>query len=196
MKAKWDAAVCRDRSVRILTMCRMQTLDGSVIPVSVWISRPDLWRHLACHYGCLTAQTSDGSTMPVSVWTSTLRRTIQTAEAIPFPKLRWKVLDEIQAGIFDGMTYAEIEQNMPDEFAARKADKLGYRCAATCALPLECQRHHPCLLAALNPTARPSIPELGTCSSICVPLHSANVTKRRLSQLSPVSSMHYMVGCG
>jgi len=39
------------------------------------------------------------------------------------------VLDEIQAGIFDGMTYAEIEQNMPEEFAARKADKLGYRCA-------------------------------------------------------------------
>ena len=29
--------------------------------------------------------------MPVSVWTSTLRRTIQTAESVPFPKLRWKV---------------------------------------------------------------------------------------------------------
>ncbi len=36
-------------------------------------------------------QTSDGQTMPVSVWTSTLRRTIQTAEHLPFPKLRWKV---------------------------------------------------------------------------------------------------------
>ena len=43
--------------------------------------------------------------------------------------VRPQVLDEIQAGIFDGMTYAEIEQNMPEEFAARKADKLGYRCA-------------------------------------------------------------------
>lgn len=43
--------------------------------------------------------------------------------------LSLQVLDEIQAGIFDGMTYAEIEQNMPEEFAARKADKLGYRCA-------------------------------------------------------------------
>lgn len=81
--------------------------------------------------------------MPVSVWTSTLRRTIQTAEAIPFPKLRWKVLDEIQAGIFDGMTYAEIEQNMPDEFAARKADKLGYRCGIAAALiwVLEVKNH-------------------------------------------------------
>jgi hypothetical protein len=28
--------------------------------------------------------------MPVSVWTSTLQRTIQTAEQLPFPKLRWK----------------------------------------------------------------------------------------------------------
>lgn len=36
-------------------------------------------------------QTSEGATMPVSVWTSTLKRTIQTAEHLPFPKLRWKV---------------------------------------------------------------------------------------------------------
>lgn len=65
--------------------------------------------------------------MPVSVWTSTLKRTIQTAEFIPFPKLRWKVLDEIQAGVCEGMTYAEIEASMPEEFAARKVDKLRYR---------------------------------------------------------------------
>lgn len=65
--------------------------------------------------------------MPVVVWTSTLQRTIQTAEQLPFPKLRWKVLDEIQAGIFDGWTYAEIEMNRPEEFAARKRDKLSYR---------------------------------------------------------------------
>ena len=39
------------------------------------------------------------------------------------------MLDEIQAGVFDGMTYAQIEQTMPEEFAARKADKLGYRLA-------------------------------------------------------------------
>lgn len=71
--------------------------------------------------------TNDGQTMPVSVWTSTLRRTIQTAELLPFPKLRWKMLDEIQAGIFDGWTYEQIEQQMPQEFAARKKDKLKYR---------------------------------------------------------------------
>ena len=36
--------------------------------------------------------------LPISCWTSTLRRTIQTARLIPFPKLRWKALDEIHAG--------------------------------------------------------------------------------------------------
>ena len=38
-----------------------------------------------------------------------------------------QVLDEIQAGIFDGWTYAQIEKERPEEFAARKADKLRYR---------------------------------------------------------------------
>ena len=38
-----------------------------------------------------------------------------------------QVLDEIQAGVFDGWTYAKIEKDRPEEFAARKADKLRYR---------------------------------------------------------------------
>ena len=36
-------------------------------------------------------------------------------------------MDEIQAGICDGLTYAEVEERHPDEFAARQADKLRYR---------------------------------------------------------------------
>jgi len=40
---------------------------------------------------------------------------------------QWHSLDEIHAGIFDGMTYAEIEKADPEEFAMRKKDKLGYR---------------------------------------------------------------------
>lgn len=42
-------------------------------------------------------QTMEGNTMPVSVWTSTLKRTIQTAELLPFPKLRWKVCPRLTA---------------------------------------------------------------------------------------------------
>lgn len=43
------------------------------------------------------------------VWTSTLKRTIQTASLLPNTKLTWKSLDELDAGVCDGMTYEEIE---------------------------------------------------------------------------------------
>jgi 6-phosphofructo-2-kinase/fructose-2,6-biphosphatase 2 len=45
----------------------------------------------------------------VTVWTSTLQRTIQTAKFLSFTKLTWKSLDELDAGVCDGMTYEEIE---------------------------------------------------------------------------------------
>jgi 6-phosphofructo-2-kinase/fructose-2,6-biphosphatase 2 len=38
-----------------------------------------------------------------------MKRTIQTAEQLPYPKLQWKALDELDAGVCDGMTYEEIE---------------------------------------------------------------------------------------
>lgn len=63
-----------------------------------------------------------------SIWTSTLRRTGITARHIDwFSKVEWKALDEINAGVCDGMTYEEIKESMPEEYAARKADKLRYR---------------------------------------------------------------------
>ncbi|KAK4483084.1 hypothetical protein RD792_010261 [Penstemon davidsonii] len=63
-----------------------------------------------------------------SIWTSTLQRTILTASPIVgFPKIQWRALDEINAGVCDGMTYEEIKKNMPDEYESRKNDKLRYR---------------------------------------------------------------------
>lgn len=38
-----------------------------------------------------------------------------------------QALDEINAGICDGMTYEDIAQRYPEEYAARKKDKLRYR---------------------------------------------------------------------
>ncbi|KAI8473607.1 MAG: 6-phosphofructo-2-kinase-domain-containing protein [Monoraphidium minutum] len=72
-------------------------------------------------------QDDDDAPVPVCVWTSTLQRTIRTARHLPFPKVRWRALDEIDAGICDGMTYAQIAERYPEEYAARKADKLRYR---------------------------------------------------------------------
>jgi broad specificity phosphatase PhoE/predicted kinase len=68
-----------------------------------------------------------GRSQEVVVWTSTLRRTIETAAHIGRRTVRKRELDEIRAGVCDGMTYAEIEKTLPEEFAARKHDKLGYR---------------------------------------------------------------------
>jgi 6-phosphofructo-2-kinase/fructose-2,6-biphosphatase 2 len=49
---------------------------------------------------------------PLEVWTSTLQRTIQTGSMLPFEKKTWKSLDELDAGVCDGMTYEEIEASV------------------------------------------------------------------------------------
>jgi broad specificity phosphatase PhoE/predicted kinase len=61
------------------------------------------------------------------VWTSTLHRTRQTAERMGRKYRPWKPLDEIDAGLFDGMTYAQVRATAPDEYMARAQDKLRYR---------------------------------------------------------------------
>ncbi|KAI9029890.1 6-phosphofructo-2-kinase-domain-containing protein [Phycomyces nitens] len=64
---------------------------------------------------------------PLTVWTSTMKRTIQTAEGLMYPKLQWKALDELDAGVCDGMTYEEIEEKYPEDYANRDEDKFNYR---------------------------------------------------------------------
>ncbi|ORY77742.1 6-phosphofructo-2-kinase-domain-containing protein [Protomyces lactucae-debilis] len=69
---------------------------------------------------------STGGLQDLSVWTSTLRRTIATAKHLPFKKLEWKALDELDAGICDGLTYDDIERLHPEE-TKRDNDKFNYR---------------------------------------------------------------------
>lgn len=66
-------------------------------------------------------------TTQLVVWTSSLRRTVQTANPLGRTSLAWRALDEIDAGICDGMTYEQIRVQMPDEYEARKQDKFRYR---------------------------------------------------------------------
>eukprot|EP00128_Syssomonas_multiformis_P017150 Colp12_sorted_trinity150504_noHs@22487 len=63
----------------------------------------------------------------LKIWTSTLKRTMQTAGHLGGSQIRWKALDEIDAGVCDGMTYEEIQELYPAEFAARDEDKFNYR---------------------------------------------------------------------
>ena len=55
------------------------------------------------------------------------QRTISTARHFEVEKIQLPTLDEIDAGICDGMTYDSIAREMPEEFAARSADKYHYR---------------------------------------------------------------------
>ncbi|MCA9625844.1 MAG: histidine phosphatase family protein [Myxococcales bacterium] len=84
----------------------------------------DRGRAFAGKLGEWLAQQDKG---PVEVWTSTLVRTRQTAEIVSPDHTPWRALDEIDAGVCDGMTYAEIAEQMPDVHEGRKADKLRYR---------------------------------------------------------------------
>ncbi|WFD20548.1 Fructose-2,6-bisphosphatase [Malassezia caprae] len=63
----------------------------------------------------------------LTVWHSSLRRTGQTASLLPYPKLVWKSLDELDAGVCDGMTYEEIEKFYPEDSTSRDEDKFNYR---------------------------------------------------------------------
>ncbi|XP_045386270.1 6-phosphofructo-2-kinase/fructose-2,6-bisphosphatase 4 isoform X6 [Lemur catta] len=87
---------------------------------------------------------SDQNIKELKVWTSQMKRTIQTAEALGVPYEQWKVLNEIDAnvwmwilisdifkrarqGVCEEMTYEEIQDHYPLEFALRDQDKYRYR---------------------------------------------------------------------
>ncbi|CAG8384614.1 unnamed protein product [Penicillium salamii] len=67
----------------------------------------------------------------IVIWTSTLKRTIQSARHLKaetgYEKLEWKALDELDSGVCDGLTYEQIAEKYPEDFAARDEDKYNYR---------------------------------------------------------------------
>lgn len=64
------------------------------------------------------------------VWTSMLRRSVQTAEYFDadddYDVKAWEMLNELNAGNFEGMTYEQIAANYPEEYEKRRKDKLSY----------------------------------------------------------------------
>ena len=64
------------------------------------------------------------------VWTSMLTRSIQTAAHFDdesYDKKEMRMLDELNAGNMEGMTYEEIKERKPEQYELRKRDKLHYR---------------------------------------------------------------------
>lgn len=123
--------------------------DSGLTPAGLEYARR-LAQFAQTHIGSQTVTnetTGESATVPrpARLWTSTLRRTLETAQFINHEALQhtwdngdsaeWlqfrpmarRNLDELYAGTCDGMTYKEIEQVYPEEFARRQDDKLSYR---------------------------------------------------------------------
>lgn len=64
------------------------------------------------------------------VWTSMLKRGVQTAECFDadedYDVKNWEMLNELNAGSFEGLTYDEIATRFPLEYEKRAKDKLQY----------------------------------------------------------------------
>lgn len=64
------------------------------------------------------------------IWTSMLQRSVETAEYFDvdddYDVKNWEMLNELNAGQFEGMTYEEIAKKYPEEFHKRSNDKLNY----------------------------------------------------------------------
>lgn len=98
-----------------------QNLDGRIGGDSNLSSRGHQYAAALSQY--IREQNIEG----LRVWTSWLKRTIQTVSDVPAPQERWKALNEIDAGICEEMTYEEIQQQYPEDFAARDLNKFAYR---------------------------------------------------------------------
>uniref|UniRef100_A0A671NV78 6-phosphofructo-2-kinase/fructose-2,6-bisphosphatase 3-like n=1 Tax=Sinocyclocheilus anshuiensis TaxID=1608454 RepID=A0A671NV78_9TELE len=77
--------------------------------------------------GALAKFVEEQNLKDLKVWTSQMRRSIQTAEALNVPYEQWKALNEIDGGVCEEMTYEEVRERFPDEFALRDQDKYYYR---------------------------------------------------------------------
>jgi len=72
---------------------------------------------------------SDRANPSLTVWTSTLVRTGMTVAGLDqsWEVIKWRCLDEIDAGMCDGLTYNEVADQFPEEYRKRKEDKYNYR---------------------------------------------------------------------
>ena len=81
-------------------------------------------------YSSHASSNGDLSTKNFCVWTSMLKRSIQTAQFFDeddFEVKQMRMLDELNAGTMEGMTYEQIKSRFASEYELRKRDKLHYR---------------------------------------------------------------------
>lgn len=73
---------------------------------------------------------NEGEQKNFCVWTSMLKRSVQSAQYFcdeDYDVKQMRMLDELNAGYMEGMTYHEIKTKFSEEYERRKTDKLAYR---------------------------------------------------------------------
>lgn len=73
---------------------------------------------------------SNDDTHNFCVWTSMLKRSIQSAQYFcdeDYEVKQMRMLDELNAGIMEGLTYDDIRNRYAEEYLRRRRDKLAYR---------------------------------------------------------------------
>lgn len=77
-----------------------------------------------------TGQSSSKEERNFCVWTSMLKRSIETAQFFnedEFDLKQMRLLNELNAGEMEGMTYEQIKAEHKEQYELRKSDKLHYR---------------------------------------------------------------------
>jgi 6-phosphofructo-2-kinase len=72
----------------------------------------------------------DGEVRNFCVWSSMLKRSIESVQYFSeedYELKQMRMLDELNAGNMEGLTYDEIRTRYADEYALRRKDKLAYR---------------------------------------------------------------------
>lgn len=139
-----------------------------------------------------------GRRFDFTLWSSPLTRCLETAEAIRLetscgPVRIEENLAEMDAGIWDGMTFAEIQENYPAEYEERGKNLIHYQtpngesffdagCRFLCALQkilTESAPDLPLVVVAHSGVIRSALCHLGAWSfdyMLCIPQPNAGVT--------------------
>lgn len=126
MRKQWDM-----KQIQALAHSHFPPQPGDVTPPN-----PHYQVQSPANTSDSASTTSDGTdgvdfqAPPFCVWTSMLKRSIETAQYFndeDYEVKQMRMLDELNAGTMEGLTYSSISTRFPDEYARRREDKLHYR---------------------------------------------------------------------
>jgi broad specificity phosphatase PhoE len=118
----------RRRSLRPIYMCRHGGTDNTGQVVGTDFGLSEIGCNFADALNQYLATEIHQPEVSLTVWCSTAKRARTTSKHINSTRqVEWRALRDLDAGVFDGLSYERIQEQYPKEAAARKANKLNYR---------------------------------------------------------------------